>query len=116
MRQTQDKCPNNQETNLTNVNDEILMECREKHKKSKELKGKLTLLQWNKGNAPFLNRIDELKVMIETNEPQIFAVTEARISPITHIPSMQVDGYKLELDNMTKAGMRGQVAMYIVHT
>ena len=66
----------------------------------------ITMIQWNKGNAPYLNRLDEILAMIKEHNPQILIITEANIHPNTHKPSMNIEGYKQEQDNKHQAGNR----------
>ena len=79
----------------------------------KASQGGLTLLQWNKGNAPFLNRMEDIVTMLETHKPQLFGISEANIHPNAHTPSMNIPGYSLETDRLPLDKFRGQVAIYV---
>ena len=72
-----------------------------------------TIIQWNKGNAPFLNRIDDLKVIIEDFQPHILAISEANLHKNAHLPSLKIQGYSAEIDNLSSHNLRTQVVVYI---
>ena len=72
-----------------------------------------TIVQWNKGNAPYLNRIDDIKIIAEDHNPQVIGICEANIHMNTHLPSLDLQGYSTELDNLHKSKCRSQVVAYV---
>ena len=73
----------------------------------------LNILQWNKGNARFLNRKDDIRVMIEDHQPHIFGICEANLHHNAHLTSMHIPNYKIEVDNLASQGYRSQIVLYI---
>ena len=81
-------------------------ETNRKHKNSQ-------ILLWNKGNSDIHSKLDEIEYIIDKQDPKIFIIVEANISPECHIPSIEIDNFTLERDNLHKQNIRSRTAIYI---
>ena len=79
------------------------------YKSAKSIK----ISQWNKGSAPFINRKEDIIGIIIAQQPHILFISEANIGKNAHIPSLQIDNYKMEIDNKRSMGKRSNAVMYI---
>ena len=71
------------------------------------------ILFWNKGNAAFWNKKDEIEIIINNHNPMCFGVLEANVEHDYHPPSLAIDGYKVELDNLWSGGKKGRAMVYV---
>ena len=68
---------------------------------------------WNKGSAAFKNRKDEVERLIEAHTPILLGLVEANIQPACHPPTLQVEGYWLELDDLHEDNSATRTALFI---
>ena len=73
----------------------------------------LIILNWNKGNSNFINRVDTIHQIIIEQNPDIFAIQEANIREQDDIRLFQMEGYQLELDNLLETKGIARAIMYI---
>ena len=79
--------------------------------KKNESGGKIIF--WNKGNALFVTKKDEVEVCLSEHKPLCIGICEANIEADCHLPSLVIDGYNVELDGLHKEGFRGRAMIYI---
>ena len=75
----------------------------------------LILLNWNKGNSKYCNRIDTIKQIILQHNPHIFCIQEANIYRDDDIRMYQIPGYYLEIDKLLKSKGLARVITYVSH-
>ena len=71
------------------------------------------ILIWNKGNAAFENKKDEIEIIISDHNPMCFGIVEANVPPHCHPPSLMIDGYQHEMDNLWLSGKKGRTMIYV---
>ena len=84
--------------------------------KVKNKSGLAKIMWWNKGNSNFNSKKDEVEHMIDKYNPAIFGIIEANMGVQCHAPSLEIPGYKLERDNLSKADIKTRTAAYILET
>ena len=75
--------------------------------------GNLTIISWNKGNSQFLNRMQEIQQIIIEQKPDIFSIQEANLSKNIDIGTCQIDGYKMEVDQLYEKFQMARAVIYI---
>ena len=60
-----------------------------------------------------VNRMDDIKQMVNIFKPNMMTITEANITKFTHLPSIQIEGFCTEMDEIRELGKRSQVVVYI---
>ena len=73
----------------------------------------LIILQWNKGGSPFLNKMDELLMIIKESKPHILIISEANVQQNIHLASMSIQDYNIENDLRLKKNVKGNMVVYI---
>ena len=73
----------------------------------------MKLLCWNKGNSTFDTKKDELEILLNEHKPLILGVLEANVGQDQYIPRLNIDGYKVELDNLHENGFKTRTMVYI---
>ena len=73
--------------------------------------GKIML--WNKGNARFAVKKMEVEVILEKHKPLILGLLEANMGANSFHPSLTIDGYSLERDNLADIGLKTRTAVFI---
>ena len=73
----------------------------------------LIIIQWNKGGSPFLNKMDELLMIIKESQPHILIVSEANVQKNIHFSSMNIQDYNIENDLRLKKNIKGNMVIYI---
>ena len=58
--------------------------------------------------------MDEIKNIIEEHKPHIIGISEANLHINAHKPSMHIEGYVVEIDNLHKVKCRSQIVIYIM--
>ena len=71
------------------------------------------ILVWNKGNSSFMTKKPDLETLIEKHKPLLLGVLEANMGEHCHGPSLMIDGYRLERDNLAAVGGKTRAAVYI---
>ena len=84
--------------------------------KNKNKNKHFLIMCWNKGNASFANRKDEVNVIIERWKPKIFGLLEANIEPSCHANSLNIDGYSIERDNLADEYLKSRAAVMICNS
>ena len=82
-------------------------------RKSQKKKKLSKIIIWNKGNGCFAAKKDELETIIQKHSPIIFGLMEANMAVDEFEPALQVQGYSLERDNLSKEGIRTRTAVYV---
>ena len=60
----------------------------------------LNIIQINKGNSIFYNRITQIKLVIQNHKADIVVINEANISVDDQISQFRFDGFTMEKDNL----------------
>lgn len=76
-------------------------------------KNKIRIMQWNKGNSLIKNTINEIRDMIEEHKPEVFIINEFNLNKDEDVNITNIDGYKLEVDNLMEKFDVNRTAMYI---
>ena len=79
----------------------------------RKAKKNITIMWWNKGNADYFSKKYEIETMITKHQPKIFALLEANMSPESHKPGLEIEGYSLERDRLETQNIRTRTAIYI---
>ena len=86
-------------------------------KKIKTINGNIQksikIISWNKGNALAGNRINELKLIISREKPEVFFINEFNLNKDIDSNSLNIKNYHLELDNLYKTKGIARTAVYI---
>ena len=73
----------------------------------------IKLLCWNKGNSSFARKKDEIEMLVNDHSPVALGILEANIEIDCHLPSIAIEGYSYELDNMCEDGVKTRAVMFI---
>ena len=73
----------------------------------------MCILNWNKGNSKFLNRIDTISHIISQHKPEFFSIQEANIYQSDDLDRCQITGYHLEVDNLLKTKGLARTVTYV---
>ena len=86
-----------------------------KEKKANKINWKIgnKSMIWNKGNSSFMAKKDSIEILISNHKPLTLGILEANVEPDSHPPSLVIDGYILELDNLHEKGLKARSVIYI---
>ena len=76
------------------------------------IKNGIKIIQWNKGSSAILNKINEIRDIIEKKRPEIFIINEFNLEENIIKESINIKGYQIELDDLIEDGM-ARTAIYI---
>ena len=76
-----------------------------------KLKG-IKVISWNKGSSYFVNKIGDIKEVINSNKPHILTLSEANINS-DDLNYINIDDYILEYDNLLINNNRSRSCMLI---
>ena len=79
----------------------------------KLIKNKQKIMCWNKGNAMFDTKKDELEIIINEHAPLILGVLEANVEADYFLPALNIEGYSTEVDNLHSNGHKARTIVYI---
>ena len=88
---------------------------KEKNIKNKIKAGCIKLMMWNKGNSLFDKKKDEIELLLSNHKPMCLGIMEANVEPDHHLPALEIDGYKLELDGLWHSGAKARTVIYIMN-
>ena len=74
---------------------------------------KISVLNWNKGNAKLSNKINLLQNVISRYKPQVIALQEVNFTQLQTLNEIQVPGYNWELDQLYQQYGRARSALLI---
>ena len=93
------------------------MDKNKRNKKIKTINGNIQksikIISWNKGNALAGNRINELKLIISREKPEVFFINEFNLNKDVDINLLNIKNYHLELDNLYETKGIARTAVYI---
>ena len=78
-------------------------------------KNNIKIIQCNKGNSEFFNRIAQLKLIIEEQKPQILVINEANLRKEDKISEFKFDNYTMEKDGLAIKSGKHRTVMLIHH-
>ena len=73
----------------------------------------INFLNFNKGNAKLVNKINILQSIILKYKPQILAIQEVNFTPKQDPSDIQIPGFKWEFDNLFQQNGRARAALLI---
>ena len=60
----------------------------------------LKIISWNKGVSSLLNKIEDIKIMLKTENCQIMSLNEANFSHNENQADIEIENYNCEWDNL----------------
>ena len=70
---------------------------------NRESRGKkLTAMYWNKGNSYLVNKMEDIKTLVEQHKPMIFGIGEANVTADHDLKDVQLVDYNLHLASSIK--------------
>merc|ERR1712055_912509 len=81
--------------------------------KNGNINNNIKIISWNKGNSLAGNRMNELKLILKRDKPEIFFINEFNLDFNQDINLVNVKGYKLELDSLYIERGIARTAAYI---
>ena len=72
----------------------------------------LKIISWNKGSKFFVNKINDIKEMLDKFKPHVLSMSEAHIKSID-LKDINIDNYNLEYDNLMENNIMSRSCMLI---